>query len=101
MFLFASHQTNRPLQAKHASGEHEYGVDGDTGKVVSMKEYGLLESAAVKVQTIKTAIESACLILRVDDVVSAKRRGGGGQGPSPLGGGPGEGEMPEGMMPEQ
>lgn len=29
-----------------------------------MKEYGLYESAAVKVQTIKTAIESACLILR-------------------------------------
>jgi chaperonin GroEL (HSP60 family) len=29
-----------------------------------MRDYGLYESAAVKVQTIKTAIESACLILR-------------------------------------
>ena len=52
------------VQAKHANGEHEFGVNGDTGKIVSMKEYGLYESAAVKVQTIKTAIESACLILR-------------------------------------
>lgn len=39
-------------------------MNGDTGKVVSMREYGLYESAAVKVQTIKTAIESACLLLR-------------------------------------
>jgi len=34
-----------------------YGVDGDTGKMVDMKEYGLLESASVKIQTLKTAIE--------------------------------------------
>lgn len=45
------------MQAKHAAGEHQFGVDGETGKVVDMKEYGLYESAAVKVQTIKTAIE--------------------------------------------
>jgi hypothetical protein len=44
-------------QAKHAEGQHTFGVDGDTGKVVDMKEYGLLESASVKIQTLKTAIE--------------------------------------------
>lgn len=38
-----------------------------------MKTYGLYESAAVKIQTLKTAIESATLLLRVDDVVSARR----------------------------
>lgn len=32
-------------------------MDGETGKVVDMKDYGLLESAAVKIQTLKTAIE--------------------------------------------
>lgn len=32
-------------------------MNGDTGKIVDMKEYGLLESAAVKIQTFKTAIE--------------------------------------------
>lgn len=45
------------MQAKHAAGLHQFGVDGETGKVVDMKDYGLYESAAVKVQTIKTAIE--------------------------------------------
>ena len=45
-----------------------------------MKEYGVWEPHAVKAQTIKTAIESACLLLRVDDIVSgvSKRQGGGG-----------------------
>jgi T-complex protein 1 subunit gamma len=35
-----------------------------------MKTYGVWEPYAVKAQTIKTSIEAACLILRVDDVVS-------------------------------
>ena len=70
-----------------------------------MKEYGLYESASVKVrlhsswrvvwltcgdggaqvQTLKTAIEAARVLLRVDDVVKATRKdkeqGGGGGGP--------------------
>lgn len=71
-------RTLTELRAKQAAGEHMYGVDGETGKVVDMKTYGLLESAAVKIQTLKTAIESATLLLRVDDVVSA--HSGGGQG---------------------
>lgn len=36
-------------QARHADGEHSYGVNGDTGNIVDMKEYGLYESASVKV----------------------------------------------------
>jgi T-complex protein 1 subunit gamma len=36
-------------QAKHANGENSWGVNGDTGKVVDMKSYGLYESASVKV----------------------------------------------------
>ena len=35
-----------------------------------MKEYGVWEPYAVKAQTLKTAVESACLLLRVDDIVS-------------------------------
>ena len=66
-------RTLTQLRAKHASGEHVFGIDGDTGKVTSMKEYGLYESAAVKVQTIKTAIESACLILRSVPVCRFRR----------------------------
>lgn len=47
------------LRAHHASGEggNSWGVNGETGKVVDMKEYALWESASVKIQTLKTAIE--------------------------------------------
>ncbi|EKM84423.1 hypothetical protein AGABI1DRAFT_110939 [Agaricus bisporus var. burnettii JB137-S8] len=72
------------LRAKHANGEHSWGVNGDTGKIVDMKEYGLYESTSVKIQTLKTAIEAARMLLRVDDVVQAVRKdreqGGGGGG---------------------
>lgn len=33
------------LIAKHANGEHAWGVDGEMGKIVDMKSYGLYESA--------------------------------------------------------
>ncbi|PWN30823.1 putative CCT3-chaperonin of the TCP1 ring complex [Jaminaea rosea] len=71
------------LRAKHANGEKTFGIDGEKGVVVDMDEYGLWESAAVKMQTLKTAVESASLLLRVDDVVSARRKRGeaGGGGP--------------------
>ncbi|KAG8787068.1 T-complex protein 1 subunit gamma [Serendipita sp. 397] len=84
------------LRAKHASGEHSWGINGDTGKVEDMKKYGLYESASVKIQTLKTAVEAAKVLLRVDDIVQATRKekdqGGGGGG-----GGVGEGAMPEDM----
>lgn len=43
-------------------------MNGDTGKIVDMKEYGLYESASVKIQTFKTAIEVSVLLahLRFD-----------------------------------
>ena len=42
------------------------------------------EPYAVKVQTIKTAIEAACMLLRIDDIVSGikKKQAGGGGGPT-------------------
>ena len=65
------------LRAKHAEAYDEHmagddkdkpwccswGVNGVTGELVDMKEYGIWEPLSVKVQTIKTAIESACMIL--------------------------------------
>lgn len=69
------------LRAKHAEGKSTFGIDGDTGNVVDMKDYGVWEPQAVKTQSIKTAVESACLLLRVDDICgakSAKQVGGSG-----------------------
>jgi T-complex protein 1 subunit gamma len=67
------------LRAKHAEGYVDgkmtgshWGIDGDAGKVVDMRTYNVWEPLAVKEQSVKTAIESACLLLRVDDIVAAK-----------------------------
>ncbi|KAL2891025.1 T-complex protein 1 subunit gamma [Ceratocystis lukuohia] len=70
------------LRAKHAEGKHTWGIDGDNGTIADMKDYGVWEPEAIKLQSIKTAIESACLLLRVDDICSAKKamQGGGGGG---------------------
>lgn len=68
------------LRAKQVAGEFTWGIDGEAGKIVDMKEYGVYESTAVKVQSIKTAIESACLLLRVDDICSATRGKGKAMG---------------------
>jgi chaperonin GroEL (HSP60 family) len=49
------------VQAQHAQpGNITWGVDGDTGKIVDMKELGVWEPLSVKLQTVKSAIEVCC-----------------------------------------
>lgn len=62
------------LRAKHSQGQNTMGIDGDQGKITDMVEYGIWEPEVIKQQSIKTAIESACLLLRVDDIVSGVRK---------------------------
>lgn len=68
------------LRAKHANNEGStWGIDGNTGVLADMAEIGVWEPYVVKSQTIKTAIESACLLLRIDDIhsgISRKDKGG-------------------------
>lgn len=45
------------LRAKHAEGNSSWGINGDTGALVDMKDYGVWEPEAIKVQSLKTAIE--------------------------------------------
>jgi T-complex protein 1 subunit gamma len=69
------------LRAKHAAGQTTMGIDGNLGKVADMNELGIWEPILVKMQTIKTAVESACMLIRIDDIVSGmpkKQKGGGG-----------------------
>jgi T-complex protein 1 subunit gamma len=70
------------LRAKHnAEGGLMYGIDGNAGKIANMEEANIWDPAAVKLQSYKTAIESACMLLRIDDIVSgiqkADRHAGG------------------------
>merc|ERR1719506_3074192 len=65
-------RTITKLRAKHMEGPDSstFGIDGNTGSIVDMKELGVWEPYAVKIQTLKTSIESAVLLLRIDDVLS-------------------------------
>ena len=75
-------RTLTKLRAQHADGNDTFGIDGNLGTVVDMKNLGVWEPYAVKVQTFKTAIESATLLLRIDDIVSGiTRKSGGPAGP--------------------
>lgn len=68
-------RTLTALRAKHAQdGNASWGVNGDTGELVDMKQYGIWEPMAVKQQTYKTAIETAILLLRIDDIVSGSKK---------------------------
>ncbi len=60
------------LRAAHEKGEKYAGVDVETGKVVDMKEMGVLEPLRVKTHAIESATEVAVMILRIDDVIAAK-----------------------------
>ncbi|NXU99861.1 TCPG protein, partial [Cettia cetti] len=62
-------------QAKHTQeGSQTWGVNGETGALVDMKELGIWEPLAVKLQTYKTAVETAVLLLRIDDIVSGHKK---------------------------
>ncbi len=63
------------LRTKHSTPEGStWGVNGTTGAMADMRQLCIWEPYCVKTQTFKTAIESACLILRIDDVVSGTRK---------------------------
>ncbi len=51
-----------------------WGINGNTGQIEDMKEAEIWDPVAVKVQTFKTAIESACMLLRIDDIVSGIKK---------------------------
>ena len=63
------------LRAKHAGGANvTWGIDGEKGVLADMAELGVWEPVAVKQQTIKTAIESASMLLRIDEIVSGTHK---------------------------
>merc|ERR550514_187899 len=63
------------LRAKHASGANlNWGIDGEKGVMADMAQLGVWEPVAVKQQTIKTAVESAAMLLRIDEIVSGTHK---------------------------
>jgi len=95
------------LRSKQLKGEKWTGIDVLKGRVSNMKTSDIIDPLSVKYQVISAASEAACMILRIDDVISVSKAAappGGGEGGMPpgMGGGmpPGMGGMPDmgGMM---
>jgi chaperonin GroEL (HSP60 family) len=79
------------LRSAHEKEDGKYkGVNVFTGKTQNSIDNGVIEPIVVKEQAIKSAAESAAMILRIDDVITAKSPKGGPGGGMPPGG-------PEGM----
>merc|ERR1712032_844960 len=75
------------LRARHgAPGGVNWGINGEKGTVADVKELGIMDTFAVKKQTLRTAVEAAAMLLRIDDIISGlskrKREGGGQQQPA-------------------
>jgi thermosome len=84
------------LRSKHANPENKwFGVQVKTGKIADMLADNILEPLRVKQQAVKSATEAACMLLRIDDILSSKgmKEGGPPGGPGGMPGG-----MPPGMM---
>jgi chaperonin GroEL (HSP60 family) len=60
------------LRAVHEKGKKHAGLDIATGKATDMYRRGIVEPLKVKTQVIKTATETANMILRIDDIIAAK-----------------------------
>src|SRR4029079_16274383 len=72
------------------AGKARYGIDVFKGKVADLSTRDIYEPLTVKNQIIYSATEAACMILRIDDIISAGAPKGGALPP----GGGGYGGMP-------
>jgi thermosome len=79
------------LRSAHDKETGKYkGINVFTGKVENSIDSEVIEPVVVKIQAIKSAAESASMILRIDDVITSKAPKGGLGGGMP--GGPGSEE---------
>ncbi|MFX1445856.1 MAG: thermosome subunit beta [Promethearchaeota archaeon] len=92
------------LRAAHQKGNKFAGFDLETGEVLNdIMSAKVVEPTAVKVQAVKSSVEAASMILRIDDVIAGAKSampemppgGPGGMGGLP----PGMGGMGGGMPP--
>ncbi|PUA34194.1 MAG: thermosome subunit [Candidatus Terraquivivens tikiterensis] len=62
------------LRHAHENDGKSYGINLFTGKVEDMLKLGVLEPLRVKENALKSSMEAAAMILRIDDVVAASRK---------------------------
>ncbi|MBS1268282.1 MAG: Thermosome subunit alpha [Nitrosopumilus sp.] len=77
--------TMATLRAKQNHGQKWTGIDAKNTKIADMLSIDVIEPIAVKEQIIKSATEAACMILRIDDVISVSGGPAAGGGMPPMG----------------
>jgi chaperonin GroEL (HSP60 family) len=86
------------LRKAHKRGQKSAGINLNTGKITDMNAENVIEPLRVIKQAIKSAADAAVMILRIDDVIAAKKTE---EAKPPAGGGPGAPPgAPCGMPPE-
>jgi len=63
------------LRSAHSKGKKTAGLNILTGKAEDMLKLGIVEPLRVKTQIIKSATDAANMILRIDDILTAKETG--------------------------
>jgi thermosome len=76
--------------AHNKTGNKNIGINIYENKLQDSIKNGVIEPIMVKEQAIKSAAESAAMILRIDDVITSKSPKGGPGGPGGMPGGMGE-----------
>ena len=94
--------TQVDLRAKHSQGKKWAGISVVDAGVVDIYSKNIIEPLKVKEQIIKSSVEAASMLLRIDDVIASGKMkepppGAGGGMPPGMGGMGGMGGMP-GMM---
>ena len=65
------------LRAQHSQGLKWTGIDAKNSTVTNMLEQSIVEPVIVKEQIIKSATETVCMVLRIDDVIAVSGAPGG------------------------
>lgn len=68
----------RLLHASHGQGQNHIGFDinDELGNVINVNESKIFDLYVTKMWALKYAVEAACTVLRVDQIIMAKRAGG-------------------------
>ncbi len=74
------------LRAAHENGQKTFGLDVFEGKPVDFLKEGVIEPLRVKVRAITSAVETADMILRIDDNISSTKSSAPPMPPQGMGG---------------
>ena len=66
------------LRAKQSGGKKSIGINAKEGKIGNMYVLDIVEPRVVKEQIVKSATETACMVLRIDDVIAISGKPGSG-----------------------